>query len=54
MRLSAESWKLREQARVALAQGAGGRAVTFASGAQETLATATGETLLRLAAWLVM
>ena len=53
MRLSAESWKLREQARAALAQGAGKRALTLASHAQETLATPGGKTLQRLAAWLV-
>jgi predicted amidophosphoribosyltransferase len=52
MQISAEAWRLREAARGAIAAGEFGRACELAGRAQEAQATAAGEALLRLGAWL--
>ena len=52
MTLAAESWRLREEARVALESGTLERVVALAAMAQEAHATPAGDALLRLGEWL--
>jgi len=52
MRIAAEAWRLREAARGAIKAGEFGRALELAGTAQEAQATADGEILVRLGAWL--
>ena len=52
MHLSAEAWRLREEARKAIAAGEFERGFELAARAQEAQGTNAGEALLRLCEWL--
>lgn len=52
MFLSAEAWRLREAARMAMTAGNFGRGFELAAKAQEVQRTGAGETLRRIGQWL--